>query len=311
MLPKKVHPKNGAWYYVHKNKWTYLCRITEGEHALYAALAKVVNPAPDRLALIWPKYLAEADLAPDTRKKYAQFFNGVLAHYFGHMRPDDITSVDIAQYLEMRKKQGAAVASNRERAALSSSFEFAMRHGWAKHNPCRGVRRNKERASKIYVSTDSLSETYDRSSEALKHLLNGKYLSGMRLTDLMKLRRSQLTKDGIAFAESKTGKENLLEWRPGLSEVIRRAIEHGDAIAKKITKRLPNVRPLPVHVFVNNRGKPWTQWGVSSAMRRAKATFAIRHLRSKAQTDSAENVLGHDGQMRERYTKRRRLKPVA
>lgn len=96
----------------------------------------------------------------------------------------------------------------------------------------------------------------------------------------------------------------------GMMEVIRRAIAYGDGIAT-ITKRLPHSKPLPDLVFVNTRGKPWTQSGVSSAMRYAGATFAFRQLRAKAQTDSPENVLGHEGQLRERYTGRRRLMSVA
>jgi len=75
-------------------------------------------------------------------------------------------------------------------------------------------------------------------------------------------------------------------------EVVRRAIAYGDAIATKITKRLPRPRPLPEYVFVNTRGKRWTQSAVSSAMRYADASFAFRQLRAKAQTDSPDNILG-------------------
>jgi integrase len=309
--PKHVHPKNGAYYYVRKNKWAYLCRIEEGDAALYKALAAKVNPTPDSLGIIFQHYLSSAEIGTVTRKEYTRVLTGILTHRFGHMRPDDVEPADIAEYLEDRKREGAAVAGNRERAALSSVFEFAMRNRWARSNPCRGVRRNKERPSKVYVETDALSATYDRASAALQLLLNGAYLSGMRLTDLMALRRDQLTESGARWKESKTGHENEMRFKPGMVEVIRRAIAYGDGIATKLTKRLPKARPLPEFVFVNTRGKQWTQWGVSSAMRYADAPFAFRQLRAKAQTDSPENVLGHEGQMRSRYTRRRKLTSVA
>lgn len=317
MLPKYVHPKNGALYYVRWNKalrktpWVYLCRADEGVAALYKALAKVIDPIPDRLGLVFQKYLASAEIAAPTRKEYTRVLEGILTHRFGHMRPDDVMPTDIAQFLEDRKREGAAVAGNRERAALSSSFEYAMRNGWAKVNPCRGVRRNKERPSRVYVETDELTKAYQNAHEGLQHLLNAAYLSGMRLTDMMSLRRDQLTQAGACWKESKTGHENEMKFKPGMWEVVRRAIAHGDALARKVTKRLPTPRPLPEHVFVNSRGKPWTQWGVSSAMRYADATFAFRQLRAKAQTDSPDNVLGHVGQMRDRYTRRRKLTSVA
>lgn len=309
--PKHVHPKNGAWYYVRQNKWTFLSRIEDGDAVLYRELAKVINPTPDRLGMIFQKYLEQAEIAEPTRREYTRVLNGILTHYFGHMRPDDMLPTDVAQYMETRKREDAAVSGNRERAALSSVYEFAMRNGWAKANPCRGVRRNKERPSRVYVETPALTEVYGRASPALRLLLNGAYLSGMRLTDLMSLRRDQLTATGILWRESKTGHENETTCKPGMLEVIRRAIEYGDGIATKITKKLPKVRPLPEFVFVNTLGRRWTQWGVSSAMRYAEATFAFRQLRAKAQTDSADNILGHEGQMRSRYTRRRKLTTVA
>lgn len=309
--PKHVHPKNGAWYYVRNNKWTFLSRIEEGDAVLYRELAKVINPAPDRLGMIFQKYLAEAEIAKVTLKEYTRVLNGILTHYFGHMRPDDLMPTDIAQYMETRKREGAAVAGNRERAALSSVYEFAMRNGWARANPCRGVRRNKERPSRVYVETPALSDAYDRATPALQLLLNGAYLSGMRLTDLRCLRRDQLTARGAIWKESKTGHENEMAFKPGMREVVRRAIAYGDALATKLTKRLPTARPLPEYVFVNTRGKQWGQWAVSSAMARADASFAFRQLRAKAQTDSPDNVLGHEGQMRSRYTRRRKLTTVA
>jgi integrase len=278
---------------------------------MHQELAKRLNHEPDTLAGIFPLYLAEADIADSTRAKYAEQFAGRIGHYFGHLHPNNVRQTDIAQYLEMRKKDGAAVTGNRERAALSSVFEFALRKGWASTNPCRGVRRNREKPSKVYVTTEDMTATYERSTPALKLVINGLYLTGMRLGDLMQLRRDQLKPEGIELTEGKTGKRNLIEWKAGLRELIRRAIEHGDASATKLTKKLPKARPLPELVFINSRGKPWTQAGISSAMRKAGATFSPRQLRPKAQTDSSDNVLGHTGQMRDRYTRVRKLKPVA
>jgi len=309
--PKHVHPKNGAWYYVRQNKWTWLSRIEDGDAALYKALAAAVNPTPDRLEVMFGLYLAQAEIAPATMREYARALNGIVNHRFGHMRPEDVEPTHVAQFLEDRKKAKAAVAGNRERAALSSVFEFAMRQGWAKYNPCRGVRRNKERPSRAYVETDELVQTHDKAHGGLQLLLNGAYLSGIRLTDLMALRRDMLTEKGACWRESKTGHENEMTFKPGMREVVRRAIAYGDGISSKVTKKLPRPRPLPEYVFVNTRGKRWTQSAVSSAMRYAGATFAFRQLRAKAQTDSPDNILGHEGQMRARYTRRRKITSVA
>jgi integrase len=274
-----------------------------------------------------PLFIAQAgaELRPPTVHDYRRVLigpptepnkPGIINFRFGHMLPDDIEPQDVAYFLDQRKKDGRGRSGNRERAALSSFYEWMMRNKLASRNPCRGIRRNRETPSKVYVEHEQLRTTYSRASAALQILINAQYLTGMRITDAMALRRDQVTDDGIKFKESKTGKVNLIEWAPGLQEVIRRAIEHGDAVTSKITVKLRQVRATPIYVFVNGHGKRWTQSAVSSAMRRADASFAIRQLRAKAETDSRmrddkrESVLGHEGAMRETYTRQRRLKAV-
>ena len=73
-------------------------------------------------------------------------------------------------------------------------------------------------------------------------------------------------------------------------------------------------RNLPVHdlLFTNRFAKPLTMWGLTSNMRRLETDgWSFRALRPKAQNDGGEkNVIGHTGQMREVYTKERKLVPV-
>lgn len=325
--------KSGRYYIVRKENGRLrrhrLTRVDQGEKALRAAYDRLpIVERPTTVQDLLRAYIRNGtkELSRITREKYRkqaeaavpyvdsngkEFLVGLMP-FFGRMRIDAVTSVHVAQYLEQGKQLGRAVAANRERSMLSSAFEWGLRNGFAQFNPCRGVRRNRESPSREYVETDELIDTYRRAGAALQILLNAAYLSGLRQIDLINLRRSDLQEEGIVITESKTGHRRLVQWRPGMAEVIRRAIAHGDAIATKITKRLPHPRPLPEHVFVNQRGKPWTMWGVSSAMRRARADFAFRQLRAKAVTDGQDkNVVGHTGLMLKRYTRREVLEPLA
>lgn len=64
-------------------------------------------------------------------------------------------------------------------------------------------------------------------------------------------------------------------------------------------------------LFVNRFGQPMTRWAMSSLNRRLEGGFTFRQIRPKAQTDAGDrNVLGHVGQLRERYTRRKKLVPV-
>lgn len=65
----------------------------------------------------------------------------------------DTTPPDIYAYMDARK---APVRANREKALLSHVFQYAIRWGVAKDNPCRRVSRNPEKPRNRYVSDDEL-----------------------------------------------------------------------------------------------------------------------------------------------------------
>lgn len=303
-LPPKVHEKGGRYYYVDQNKWNGLSRVSEGVRELHRQLANLTGASPGTMAGIFSAYADKgmADLKPPTQKQYDYFLFGVLNHRLGHLMPAEIDDGTIAQYLEKRKQEGAAVAGNRERSCLSSVFEYAMRQGWAKRNPCRGVRRNKERASKVDIESADLSDSMDRAPAHFARVMQFGYLTGAREIDCILMPVSAVTPQGIEYTESKTGKRVSIAWTPTLRRLIRDILEARAAFD-----------PTPDHdrLLTNRFGKPLTMWGIISNVRRLGVDWSFRAIRPKAQTDGGDrNVIGHVGQMRERYTRRRKLVPV-
>lgn len=235
-----------------------------------------------------------SELKPATQKHYRN--DGLrMLHHFGHLELNEVEPTHIAQFLKWCRENDRATTGNREKAFLSSVFEYALAEGWCVFNPCRGVRRNKERPSKAYVEHETLVAALDRAPPALQHLLAVAYLTGIRQTDLRAALKSQIVGDLLHVEESKTGKHNAHEITPTVRHFLNLAI----------------ARSSSDFIFVSTRGKPWSEWGLQSALRRFQAGFRFRDLRAKAQTDRPEkDVLGHTGQMRERYTKRRKLSAV-
>jgi site-specific recombinase XerD len=304
-LPPKVHEKDVRYYWVDKNKWTGLSRVEEGPRELHRRLAILTDLPPNTLAGIFAAYMesdAFEELKLPTRKQYEYFLSGVLTETFGHMTPAEIDNSTIAQYLEQRKNKKAAVAGNRERSCLSSAFEFAMRRGWAKRNPCRGVRRNKERPSKVMIESGTLSDSMDRAPPHFAQVMQFAYLTGLRMEDVIRIETSALTRRGIEFTESKTGKDVTIGWTDELRKLVREILESRHERKNSKTH---------ARLLTNRFGRPLSAWGITSNMRRLEAGFSFRHIRPKAQTDAGDrNVIGHVGQMRERYTRRRKLVPV-
>lgn len=315
LIPPKVHPKDGRYYYVDRNKWLPLSRIDEGIRELHRRLAILTDQPPNTLAGMFAAYADKdlLELKPPTQKQYTYFLFGILTKVFGHMMPSEIEDSTIAMYLEARKKAGAAVSGNRERACLSSVFEFAMRQGWARRNPCRGVRRNRETPDKTLVPSSTLTSAMDRAPAHFARVLQFAYVTGMRMCDVIALRVGAIGPDGISFIESKTGKPVTIAWTDTLRVLAREILEARQEVMTRPYKNRSKRRELPTHdVLLTNRfGKPLTERGIISNMHRLDAGFSFRKIRPKAQTDGGErNVLGHTGQMREVYTRARKLVPV-
>jgi hypothetical protein len=299
MLPAKVHPKNGRYYWVDRNTWHPLSRIDEGMPALYRELAKFTVERPATYGQVMIRYVAEAlpELKPASRPEYQRIIEARLQHHFGSMILGTLKPSHVAQYLEQRKKDGAPVGGNRERAVLGSVCSWAMRFGWLEFNPCHGVRRNREIPSRVYVTDEAFREAFDRASPALQDLTAVALLTGLRQTDLRLMPRTAVTAEGLALRQSKDDKLRVILWSDALRHFVRSALERSAAADSP-------------WLFVSQRGLPWTVDGLQSAMRRWKPGFRFRELRAKAASDADHNVLGHDAQMLSRYVRAQRLKPV-
>jgi integrase len=303
MIPKGVTAKHGRYYLVRRSgartHWIGLTRIEEGPKALQEALAKIESPhEPRTVGELIHAFLEDKSLglAPATHGEYLRCAHASLIPALGRVDIHKLRPSMVATYLERGRRAGRAVSANRERAVLSSAFEWGMRNGYAESNPCRGVRRNRESPSRVYVTDEQYLAAYRRAPQCVRNLMHVGYLTGLRLSDLCSLRQSWVTSDGIELTESKTGKRRLIEWSPFLRPTIARALEYAGASP---------------YVLVAARGQPWQPWAVQSAWKRVGAGFPFRAIRAKAATDSQHNTLGHQGQMLARYVRRERLRPVA
>jgi integrase len=296
MLPPKVHPRHGRYFYVHQNKWHPLSRVDEGTTALYKALQEFTSDRPATYGQLMALYIIRAlpELKPATRPEYVRIINSRLQHHFGHLILNSLEPMHVAQYLEMRKVEGAAVGGNRERAVLGSVISWGMRFGWCTSNPCHGVKRNKESPSKRYIENQELVDVLNRAPAPLADLLAVAYLTGLRQGDLRVMTREAITPTGIRLTQSKDGKLREVSWSAPLKYFIERALARSETD----------------FVFVGEKGKPYTMDGLQSALKRLDAGFRFRELRPKAATDADHNILGHNAQMMGVYVRRSRIKPV-
>jgi integrase len=312
-IPKGVYPKNGRYYRVVRNKWIALTRVDEGLTALRKALRETpIDKPPTTIGELLAVYLPQADLAPVTRAGYERIADTRLSHHFGGMAITALSQGRVAQYKEKRKKDGVPVMGNRECAVLSSAYDFAMRQGWAFHNPCLGVRRNKERPRRRYVTDAEFLEAFEAAPEPLQDALAVGLLTGLRQGDLRALRREALREDGIYVTESKTGKRKLVQWSDALRFFVRRALARQEALAARPAdpKKHRQARQVSQHVLTNRFGQPWTLSGLQTAMRRQSLDWHFHDLRAKAASDADHNILGHGAGMLGVYVRHKTVKAL-
>jgi integrase len=312
-IPKGVYPKNGRYYRVVKNKWIALTRVDEGLVALRRALRDTpTSRPPATVGELLAAYLPQAEIGARTRQEYERIADSRLAHHFGGMLIPNLTPAHVAQYLEKRKRDGHPFMGNRERAVLSSAYEFAMRQGWANGNPCRGVRRNKERPRSRYVTDAEFLEAFEAAPEPLQDALALALLTGLRQGDLRALRRDSVTDEGLRVTEGKTGKRKVIGWSDALKFFVRRSLARQDALAARPAdpRKHRQAREVSDYVLTNKFGEPWTMAALQTAFKRLETDWHFHDLRAKAASDAAHNILGHGAGMLGVYVRHQKIKAL-
>lgn len=197
---------------------------------------------------------------------------------FGDMRPSEFRPAMVAQYLHRANKpteaapKGRAVRANREMAALGSAFNHGMVLGLVEANPCRGVKRNKERPRTRAVTVKEfnafLAHAKAKGGSAYLVALIGAFvaISGRRRAEILFLPSSAITTDGIRCqsAKNKAGeapRSYLIEW----SDLLRTLLAEIRAVPRRVSSLL---------LFANNDGQPYTDAGFKCLWNRVMTSYA-------------------------------------
>jgi integrase len=307
-LPPHMQRKRFAYYYVAKDKWIPL---GSDRNKALLAWAQLEQTEPDEslttLAVAAERYRKDElpKKAPSTQEEYKRALKELLP-VFGKVKLEAIQPKHVRAYLDRRSRK---IAGNREIAVLSALFNRAREWGYTRAaNPCAGVRRNQERGRDKYVTDEEYGRVYAAADPVLRDAMALAYYTGQRVSDVLKIRRTDL-RDGVLWIRQGKTSANL---RIVVEGELRRTIE-------RITAR----GVVGLHLLTTACGERLTYDALQGRFRKARAAagveFQFRDLRAKAATDLenldlAQKLLGHSGrQMTEHYTKKRageRVRPV-
>lgn len=308
-LPRGMHHKHGAYYYVRGNKWTPLGKEFGPALIAYAGLvgnAPKVTTVQEAVA----HYLESSAkrLAKTTLEGYRNSAAN-LAAVFGHMPLTDVQPHHVFRYLTER----GDVQANRDKALLSVAYTHARRIGAFKgDDPAKGLQyRNEERPRERYVEDAELTAILDVASPKLRTIARFIELTAMRQGDALRVRIADLDDDGFTYWNAKSKKRQGLEWSAELTATVEDA--------KRLWRRFGRVylfESTPKGKHAKRGPGPYTPSGLRALWRvaRAKAGLTdvrLHDLRAKAGSDAgsdaeAQALLGHtDAKVTRRHYRRK------
>lgn len=253
-----------------------------------------------------------------TQKDNLRELKNLLAFFNDPPAPlDAIEPQHVRQYMRWRGKT-AKVRANREKALLSSIWNFSRESGYTSlANPCAGIKGFKETGRDVYVEDELFARVYEKADQPLRDVLDLFYLTGQRVTDTLHMDERDLREGYLHVKQGKTNAKRRIEIVGELKALLERiaARKAGHKVRSTRLVVLESGRPMTYNMLRRRFDKAREQAGIE------KAEFQMRDLRAKAGTDKAESSgdivkardqLGHTTVvMTEHYIRNRRGKKIS
>ncbi len=288
-LPPCVYQKHGAYWLVKGGKWSRLGSDLRSALAEYAR--RVSAPATGGMPGLIDKAMAEIlrSVKDSTAQQYRQAAS-VLKAELAEFEPQQVQPRDVAA-LKVHWAKTPNMA-NRRLSLLRQVFALGVEWQIVDANPCIGVRRHREGKRDRYLSDSEYAGIWRAGSPSLRAAMDLAYLTGQRISDVLRVRMSDVTDEGVAFRQGKTAARVLVK----MTADLRDAIESAKALPRP-------VRGLTLLCTLRG-GRPYAYSTVRDMWDRAceaagVADAHLHDLRAKALTDakaqgkSAQALGGH------------------
>lgn len=299
-LPRRMQLRRGAYYYVVAGEWMPLGRDYGEALRLWAEYEGVNTPKGRTVADAVSYYIAakRPELSPKTIEGYENS-QKALAAEFGPVKLESLRPEQVTRYLRAHKSKTSA---NRDKALLSAAYNWINGEGWLKtinYNPAR-VRRNKESPRRRYVTDAELVALLGKSPPRLATMIELAYITGVRKSDLLRIRLGDAQEDGLHVTQGKTGHRQVFEWTDGLRRLVDAAKGHRGELGS-----------LWLFPSVRTPGRAMTALALRTLWERARKDAGLPDVRwhdlrrkagSDAKQDEAQAMMGHaDGRVTERH----------
>ncbi len=296
-LPRGMLFKHGAYYLKLRNKWHPLSKDYGEALRLYADLVGKVDPVATTVAEGLALYIAvnAARLAADTLKGYQNSQKRLIA-MFGHMPLEDLKREHIYRYIF----QSGKVSANRDRALLSAAYTHLLNIGaFSGKHPCLGMQyRAPEPPRQRYVTDAEFAALVKALPNRLALMARWSYLTGMRQGDMLALKISAGSEEGVTYRPSK-GKAGVvtISWTDELREVWNEAKGVRFGLEPLFPTRRNKDGKGGGHFSTDSFQSTWQRWRARCGINDLRWHDLRRKTGSDSDSDaSASERLGHADQ---------------
>ena len=294
-----MYLKHSRYYHVRKNVWEPLSKDYTEALKQYSLIES--SQGSGMVALL-DRFTVEvsSQKTPKTFREYRRMAE-ILKPVFQEFSPQQVKPHHIAKVIDNEAIK-APTQANRIRQFLSAVFSYAVRSGVVDTNPCRDVKGISVKRRDRYVTDQEFNKVKEASTEAVQNIMEFCYYTGQRISDVLKVKREDITRDGVFFEQGKTGKKLKVNLNPEIKRIIKSSGE--------------------IYLFESRLGNPYSYFGISAMFRRACKSagvedFHIHDIRAKALTDAhkqgqdAQKLAGHKSRaMTDQYIKDRLVESV-
>lgn len=323
-LPSRWRFKHGAYYYrvpnSVRNQWDGKTEFRLGKtiHEAYRTFASRVEDTAEirTLGQLLDRYVAEViPLNKPKTQESKQLAVRRLRPVFGEMPIAELKPRHAYKYIDLVTKKHGATSANRDFEVLSHAMSKAVEWGLIDFNQLKGqVKKNKLRPKKRYVEDWEIDELLEVAHPTIRAYVRLKQLVGLRCSDMLRLKTTDMLEDGLYADTGKTEAKLLITWTDELRTAVDFAL---------------SIRPVDDTdlVFCTRRGKCYAtpngknsgfkslwQRSMAIALEKTKLRnkFAEKDIRTKTasdmeSTEDAQKLLGHTSP--ETTRRHYRLKP--
>jgi len=292
-IPPRMHEKSGTFYYVTTDKprkWIGLGKDLNEARRKWADIEAGDNCSASLASLI-DEYLtgeAFAKLADNTRKQYNS-----VAKQLKDVFKDFGTVADIKPYHVAQWQDGhpSRVNANTGKSILTTVLNIAIRRGIIERNPAKEVENLTVSRRKRYITDEEFIAIREKATPVLRAAMDLSYVTGARIGDILDIRLSQITTEGLTIRQEKTEKLQLFKRNAALDL----AIDNAKAIKRP-------VRGL--FLLCTMRGQQYdyqqlNQWWIKARNEAGIEDVHFHDIRGKSATDAKragldyQALLGH------------------